>query len=138
MTTTGVCENCGAPWHENLACCEYCDVPIQGRVAGIRCPSCSEVATADARACPCCQQSFTKGCVFCGQAAFLTAGSCPRCHEAFEGAEERKAQRDHEARNQQIVGLATKGMSAIGQVAGSSGSRQVIGSLVDMIIKAGR
>lgn len=138
MEATGVCENCGAPWHANLACCEFCDVPIPGRVIGIRCPSCSEVATADARACPCCNLDFTKACVFCGQAAFLTAASCPKCREAFEGAEERKRQRDEQAREQALLGLAARGLSAVGQVAGSAGSRQVVGSLFDMIIKASR
>ena len=137
MSTVDACENCGAPWGANLACCEFCDVPIPGRVAGIRCPACSEVATADARACPCCQLSFTKGCVFCGQPAFLTAASCPRCGEAFEGAEERKRQRDEQAQQKQLVDLAAKGISAVGQVAGTGSGRQVLGSLFDMIIKAG-
>ncbi len=136
MTASGLCENCGAPYHVNLACCEYCDIPIPGRVAGIRCPSCSEVATADARVCPVCSCSFTKGCVFCGQSAFLTAAACPRCQEAFEGAEARKRQRDEEARRAQTLGLAAQGISVLGQVAGTSSGRQVLGGLLDMIIKS--
>lgn len=138
MSPSGSCENCGAPWHASLACCEFCDVPIPGRVAGIRCPACAEVATADARTCPCCQQSFTKGCVFCGQAAFLTAATCPRCNEAFEGADERKRQRDERARDRQLMGLASQGISAVSQAVGGQGGRQVVGSLFDMIIKASR
>lgn len=136
MSHEGLCENCGAPWHENLACCEYCDVPIPGRVAGVRCPGCTEVATADARACPCCQLSFTKGCVFCGAVAFLTAPACPRFREAFEGAEERKRQRDAQVKQQEIFGLAEKGLSVVGQVAGTPSGKQMLGSLFDMIIKS--
>jgi hypothetical protein len=144
------CENCGAPEREGLACCEYCDVPIAGRVLGIRCPSCSEVAVPEARACPVCNQSFTKGCVFCGQVAFLTAGSCPRCHEAFEGAEQRKKQREEQQRQQQMMGMAATGVSVLAPIVGQAISSQIGGSggfggksgggamasLFDMIIKS--
>lgn len=136
VTTAGLCENCGAPYRDHLACCEYCDMPIPGRVAGIRCPGCTEVATADARVCAVCSLGFTKGCVFCGQVAFLTATACPRCSEAFEGAEARKRQRDEEARRAQTMGLAAQGISVLGQVAGSPSGKQVLGSLFDMIIKS--
>jgi hypothetical protein len=131
------CENCGAPYHENLACCEYCDVPIPGRVAGIRCPGCTEVATADARLCPICGLAFTKGCIFCGHAAFLTAPACPKCREAFEGAEARKRERDAAAQRAQTMNLAAQGISVLGQVAGTPSGRQMLGGLFDMIIKSG-
>lgn len=135
-TDTG-CENCGAPYHPSLACCEYCDIPIPGRVAGIRCPGCTEVATAEARLCGLCGFAFTKGCVFCGHAAFLTAASCPRCQEAFEGADARKRQREAEASRAQTMGLAAQGISVLGSVAGSSTGKQMLGSIFDMIIKSG-
>jgi len=136
MTASDGCENCGAPYHISLACCQYCDVPIPGRVAGIRCPQCTEVATADARVCGVCSFAFTKGCVFCGHAAFLTAPACPGCREAFEGAEARKRQRDEAASRAQTMGLAAQGISVLGQVAGSSTGQSLLGGLFDMIIKS--
>lgn len=142
MSELSRCENCGAPEREGLACCEYCDVPIAGRVLGIRCPGCAEVAVPEARSCPVCSQSFTKGCVFCGQVAFLTAPSCPRCHEAFEGAAERKRQREEQARQQQMMGIAATGVSVLGPIVGQAiashisapSGRGAMSSLFDMII----
>jgi hypothetical protein len=136
MSELSRCENCGAPHREGLACCEYCDVPIAGRVLGIRCPACSEVAVPEARTCPVCDQSFTKGCVFCGQVAFLTAPACPRCHEAFEGAEERKKQREEAQRQQQMIGVAAQGVSVLGAAVAAPAGRSVLGSLFDMIISS--
>lgn len=135
MSTAGTCTTCGAPYGEGLACCAYCDTPIPGRVAGVRCPNCREVATADARSCPLCSFAFTKGCVFCGQSAFLTAPSCPRCNEAFEGAEERKKQREAAAQQQRMMNLASQGIAAAATVAGSPSGRQMIGGLFDMIVR---
>ncbi len=136
MSELSRCENCGAPHREGLACCEYCDVPIAGRVLGIRCPSCSEVAVPEARICPVCDLSFTKGCVFCGQVAFLTAPACPRCHEAFEGSEERKKQREEAQRQQQMIGVAAQGVSVIGAAVAAPAGRSLLGSLFDMIISS--
>jgi len=136
MSELSRCENCGAPHREGLACCEYCDVPIAGRVLGIRCPGCSEVAVPEARSCPVCSQSFTKGCVFCGQVAFLTAAACPRCHEAFEGAAERKKQREEQQRQQQMMGVAAQGVSVLGSAIATPSGRQMMGSLFDMIIRS--
>lgn len=136
MSDVSRCDNCGAPHREGLACCEYCDVPIAGRVIGIRCPSCSEVSVPEARACVVCNQSFTKGCVFCGQVAFLTAPSCPRCREAFDGAEDRKRQRDEQTRQQQMMGVASQGISVLGQAIQTPTGRDVMSSLFDMIIRS--
>ncbi|GAB4194837.1 MAG: hypothetical protein OHK0013_00480 [Sandaracinaceae bacterium] len=136
MSEPSRCDDCGAPHRAGLACCEYCDVPIPGRVLGVRCPSCFEVAVPEARSCPVCSQSFTKGCVFCGQVAFLTAPACPRCHEAFEGAEERKKARDEALRQQQMIGVAAQGVAVFGAAVATPTGRSVLGSLFDMIIRS--
>lgn len=130
------CDNCGAPHEDGLACCRYCDVPIMGRGAGPKCPSCGEIATADRRSCAACNASFMKGCIFCGHAAFISAASCPRCYEAFQGAADRKRQREEAQKQQQVMGLAKQGVSILGQVAQSPTGRNMLGQLVDMVIKS--
>lgn len=130
------CDNCGAPHEDGLACCRYCDVPIAGRGAGAKCPGCGEIATPDRRSCAACNASFMKGCLFCGQAAFITATACPRCHEAFQGAAERKRARDEAQKQREMMGIARQGVSILGQVAGTPAGRNVLGALVDMVIKS--
>ncbi len=123
------CTNCGAPYQDGLAACAFCDFPILGRSSGIRCPSCSEISTADRRSCTQCSAPFTKGCVFCGRVAFLTATACPGCNEAFAGAEGRKKQQEEAAKQQQVVGLAQQGIATLGAVAMSEAGRRALGSL---------
>jgi hypothetical protein len=123
------CANCGAPFQDGLAACAFCDFPIVGRSSGIRCPSCSEIATADRRTCAQCSMSFTKGCVFCGRVAFLTATACPGCNEAFAGAETRKKQQAEAVKQQQVMGIAQQGIAMLGAVAMSDAGRSALGSL---------
>ncbi len=124
------CDNCGAPHEDGLASCAFCDMPIVGRSSGVRCPACSELNTADRRACAMCGAAFTKGCVFCGRVAFLTATACPGCNEAFAGAEQRKSQREAQAKQQQQMQLAQQGLSAVTGFAASQAGQALIGSLV--------
>lgn len=133
---TSKCDNCGAPHEDGLACCRYCDVPILGRGAGPKCPACGEIATADRRSCAACNASFMKGCLFCGKAAFISATSCPGCYEAFAGAAERKTARELQQKQQQVIGLAQQGVSILGQVAGTPSGRNMLGQLVQMVIKS--
>jgi hypothetical protein len=123
------CANCGAPYQDGLAACAFCDFPILGRSSGIRCPSCSEISTADRRSCAQCSAPFTKGCVFCGRVAFLTATACPGCNEAFIGAEARKKQQEEAAKQQQVMGIAQQGIAMLGAVAMSDVGRSAISSL---------
>jgi hypothetical protein len=123
------CDNCGAPHQDGLAACAFCDFPIVGRSSGIRCPSCSEISTADRRSCAQCSTPFTKGCVFCGRVAFLTATACPGCNEAFAGAEQRKKQQEEAAKQQQVMGIAQQGIAMLGAVAMSDVGRSAISSL---------
>ncbi len=136
MTDAARCTVCGAPLADGLAACTYCNVPVPGRRAGVACPACGELSTDDRMSCAACAASFTKGCVFCGQVAFVTALSCTQCSEAFEGAEARKRQREEAAKQQQMLGIAAQGVSVLGQVAGTPSGRQVLGSLLDMVIKS--
>jgi hypothetical protein len=123
------CANCGAPFQDGLAACAFCDFPIMGRCSGIRCPSCSEIATADRRSCAQCSAPFTKGCVFCGRVAFLTATACPGCNEAFAGAESRKHQQEAAAKQQQTMAIAQQGIATLGAIAMSDVGRSAIASL---------
>lgn len=128
--TPGVmCANCGAPHEDGLAACAFCDVPIVGRSSGVRCPACSELNTADRRTCAECGAHFTKGCVFCGKVAFLTATACPGCNEAFVGADQRKADRAVQTRQQQTMNLASQGISALGGFAASQAGQGLIDTL---------
>lgn len=128
-TSGTYCENCGAPHEDGLAACAFCDMPIVGRSSGVRCPSCSELNTADRRACAECGAAFTKGCVFCGKVAFLTATACPGCNEAFAGAEQRKSAREAQAKQQQQMQLAQQGLGAIAGFASSQAGQGLIQSL---------
>ncbi len=123
------CENCGAPYEDGLASCAFCDMPIVGRSSGVRCPACSELNTADRRACAMCNHAFTKGCVFCGKVAFLTATACPGCNEAFQGAEQRKSQREAQQKQQQQMQLAQQGLGAVASFATSAAGQGLIQSL---------
>ncbi len=124
-----LCDNCGAPHEDGLAACAFCDLPIVGRSSGIRCPSCSELNTADRRSCAECGVAFTKGCVFCGKVAFLTATACPGCNEAFVGAEQRRADREAHQKQQQTMNLAQQGLGALTGFASSSAGQGLIDSL---------
>ena len=124
-----LCDNCGAPHEDGLAACAFCDMPIVGRSSGVRCPSCSELNTADRRTCAECGAQFTKGCVFCGKVAFLTATACPGCNEAFVGAEQRKADREKQAKQQQTMNLAQQGLGALTGFAASQAGQGLIESL---------
>lgn len=128
-TSSTICGNCGAPHEDGLAACAFCDMPIVGRSSGVRCPSCSELNTADRRTCAQCGAQFTKGCVFCGKVAFLTATACPGCNEAFVGAEQRKADRERAAKQQQQINLASQGLGAIASFATSQAGQGLIDSL---------
>ena len=131
--TTPKCANCGAPFEDGLATCAFCDVPIQGRASGVRCPACGELSTAGRRDCAHCHAAFTKGCVFCGHVAFLTATACPSCNEAFQGAHERKRQRDEAAKAAEQMQVAQQGISMLGQVASSPVGQSAIAGLVGAI-----
>jgi hypothetical protein len=137
MSAPGRCLNCGAPHEDGLAECRYCDVPIPGRHAGIECPRCGELASADRRACAPCGENFVKACIFCGQEAWMTAPQCPRCHEAFAGAEERKRQRDQAAaeaaRQQQMMNLAQQGLGVAATVAAGTTGTGLLGGIVDAL-----
>lgn len=135
--SANLCDNCGAPYEAGLASCAFCDMPIVGRSVGVRCPECSELNTADRRSCAVCNHAFTKGCVFCGGVAFLTATACPRCNEAFQGAEQRKAQREAQAKQQQQMQIAQQGLGAVASFATSAAGQGLIQSLTGQITGSG-
>jgi len=74
-------------------------------------------------------------CVFCAQATSIAAAQCMHCNESFEGAAERKQQRIDQQRQQQLMGLAATGLSALGSAANSPRGRglldEVLSDLAD-------
>jgi hypothetical protein len=77
-----------------------------------------------------------QSCIFCGAATSVALPGCHRCGEAFEGAHERKAQREEQQRQQQMMGLATTGISMLGQVATSPSGQGLLGQVFNEIISS--
>jgi hypothetical protein len=130
------CEHCGAPRNPGLVACSYCEVAFAGAPEGVNCPACGDDNRPHLVACASCKASLMRGCIFCGSASSLAFAQCHRCGEAFEGAEERKAQRDEQQRQQQMIGLATTGISMLGQVASSPTGQGLLGQVWNEIVSS--
>ena len=128
------CDNCGAPRNAGLVSCSYCDTPYPGAPDGIDCPACGDDNKPHLVACASCGASLMRSCIFCGGSSSIAYASCARCGEAFEGAEQRKATREEAQRQQQMMHLAESGLSVLGQVAGSSAGRSLLGDVLKDII----
>ncbi len=117
------CEECGAPRKAGLVACSYCETRYRGAPPGLNCPKCGDDNDPSQIACATCASSLLRTCVFCEQATSIAASQCGRCGESFEGAAERKQQRIERQRQQQLMGLAASGFSAIGQAANTPRGR---------------
>lgn len=126
MSDAALCENCGAPKNPGLVACSYCEVPYPGCPQGVDCPGCGDDNRSHLVACASCGCSLVRSCIFCGSASSITFPACGRCGEAFEGAEERKKQRDEQMRQQQMMGMAQQGISMVGQAAASPMGQRII------------
>lgn len=126
MSDENACESCGAPRNPGLVACSYCEAPYPGAPRGVDCPACGDDNRPHLVACASCGASLMKSCIFCGGATSLVHPACGRCGEAFAGAEERKAAREAQQREQQMMGLAQTGLSLLGQAAGSPAGRGVL------------
>lgn len=127
MTDDGECETCGAPVKPGLVGCPYCDTRYRGApAAGVSCPGCGDDNLPDQVRCATCATSLMQPCLFCTQSSSIAAAACGHCGETFEGASERKQQRLEQQRQQQLMGLATTGLSALGQVAASPRGRGLL------------
>lgn len=123
------CATCGAAVDPGLVACSYCQTPYPGAPRGIDCPACGDDNRPHMVACATCNASLVRGCVFCGGAASIALASCPRCGEAFAGAEERKAAREAQQRQQQMLGIAQTGLSMLGQAAGTPAGKSALGEV---------
>lgn len=130
------CEECGAPTNPGLVACSYCDTAYAGAPPGIDCPACGDDNRPHLTACASCAATLMRGCVFCGAASSLGHRQCTRCGEAFDGSRERKAQRDAQQKQQQMMGLAGQGLSMLGQAANSSTGRGVLHSVWQEILSS--
>ena len=120
VTTPTECEVCGAPAVAGLVACSYCDAPYPGMADGVSCPGCGDDNAPSRPRCASCGVSLMRGCVFCAMTSSVGLAACGHCGEAFDGAEQRKAERDEQAQQQQLIGLAAQGLGVLGQVAAGS------------------
>jgi len=133
MSEENLCSHCGAPRVAGLVACSFCDTPFPNAPAGIDCPKCHDDNAPTRTSCARCGTSFIRQCIFCGEGTLLTQPGCHRCGEAFEGAETRKKQREDALRQQQMMGLATVGISALASAANSQAGRGLLGQLMSEI-----
>lgn len=112
------CNECGAPRTPGLIACSYCETAYPGldATSATACPRCGDKNLPSNTACSTCGTSLAVTCVFCGGTSPLSRPSCVRCGEAFAGALERKRARDAQQQQQQMIGIATQGIGALGMV----------------------
>lgn len=133
MSEHSLCTHCGAPRIAGLVACSFCDTAFPNAPSGIDCPKCHDDNAPGRTSCARCGTSLVRTCIFCGEGTILTATNCGRCNEAFEGAELRKRQREDQARQQQMIGLAATGLTALASAAASPMGRGLLDQLVNEI-----
>ena len=120
-----VCSTCGAPAKPGVIVCEFCERPISVEAAqrAIKCKQCATLNAETAQQCTRCKQWLVVQCLFCSHVTRHDAPACGQCNEPFMGAAERKAQRDAQARHQQMFqvagAVAPLASSLLGGVAGA-------------------
>lgn len=124
------CEECGAPRKAGLVACAYCETRYPGAPAGINCPRCGDDNLPTQTRCATCASSLMQVCIFCTQSSSIAAPACLSCGETFEGAAERKAARVEQQRQQQLMGLAMTGMSALGQAASTPTGQGILSDIL--------
>jgi hypothetical protein len=130
-----LCQSCGAPCNPGLVACSYCEAPFPGAPTGVNCPACGDDNRPHLSACATCNHSLTQSCLFCNGVSSIVISYCYHCREPFEGAEARMKQREEQARQQQMMGLASQGISTIGSVAQSPTGRAILGAVWNELIK---
>jgi hypothetical protein len=127
---TPICPNCGAPEVGELVHCRFCSQPYSKEVlaSAIPCPRCALACRWGQQKCARCQTWIVVSCVFCGALSPHNQSACLACREPFQGAAERKRQREQHAQHQQHVqtvnaygGVAAPFLGAVaGGVAGAA------------------
>ena len=118
------CKNCGAPATQGLLACAYCKTQRAELKNGVSCPKCLNLNEGDNAACAHCHASLTRPCIFCGAASSVASASCHKCGEAFEGAADRKRERE----TMELIG---KGVQLLGAMSNEQGGT---GNLLEMLI----
>lgn len=136
MSSPTECERCGAPAISGLVACSYCDTPFPGAPEGVSCPSCGDDNVPSRLRCARCNGSLQAVCVFCAQSSSIALAACAHCREPFEGAEVRKREREERRRQEQLMGLAATGISAIGSVAASPRGRGILGEVLEDLVES--
>jgi hypothetical protein len=132
---TDECETCGAAKNPGLVACSYCETAYPNAPRGIDCPACGDDNRPHLVRCATCGGSLMRSCVFCGSATSIALAGCATCGEAFEGAEERKAGREQQLRQQQMIGLAQSGISLLGQAASAPSARGILGEVFQDLVE---
>lgn len=130
-----LCSRCGAPYTAGLVACSFCSTPYAHAAAaaprgGVDCPSCHADNTPERYACARCGTSLLRECIFCRGGTTVAAAACAHCNELFEGAEQRKLEREAARQREEMMRLAATGMSVLGQVAQSPAGQGLLSSLV--------
>ncbi len=130
MSEPEQCGECGAPRKAGLVACAYCQTRYPGAPDGVSCPRCGDDNLPNMTRCATCASSLMQVCLFCAQASSILAPGCLHCGETFEGAAERKAQRVEQQRQQQLMGLAMTGVSALGQAASTPAGQGILSAIL--------
>ncbi len=115
-----VCTSCGAPARPGVIECEFCERPVSAEAAknAIGCKQCRTLNAESAQQCIKCKSWLVVQCVFCSHLSRHDAPACMSCREPFMGAAERKAARDAQLRNQQIMNVAVAAAPIAGSLLG--------------------
>ena len=110
------CNACGAPDDGEAVFCKFCKQAYSAQIlaSAIPCPHCRMQNRWGKQKCAQCHAWIVVGCVFCGSISPHTQPACMRCGEGFQGAAERKAQRQHQHQAQQNMQM----MGVVGNAAG--------------------
>ncbi len=97
--------------------CEFCENPVSPEAAkrAIGCKQCSTLNVETAQQCIKCKGWLVVQCLFCNAISRHDLPGCASCREPFAGAAERKAARDAQLRNQQLMQTA----GVVAPIAGS-------------------
>jgi hypothetical protein len=144
------CRNCGAPTKPNEVVCDFCSAAVSQEAMqhAVRCPQCKHPVLEGTMQCTQCK--YVEQCLFCARVSPIGAQQCVQCNEAFVGMKERKAARDAQLRQQQMIRVGTEvaevalplvgsllsGGSSSNQAQGGGGLLGAVESLIEDVEKS--
>ena len=125
------CPNCGAPAKPNEVVCDFCSAAVSADAMqhAVRCPQCNHPVLQGTMQCTQCR--YVEQCLFCARISAIGAPQCAQCNEPFAGMKERKAARDAQLRQQQMIRVGEEvagvALPLVGSLLGGGGSAQSSG-----------